>query len=104
MADSRLKSLQAGAARAEGQLFILRTSRCGTALYSPHWRDARMRNVIVVAVLMLCGFAMWHPSLREVGVAFVVLWLTLIAGVGRLGIGFVLPPRPASIPDRAEKE
>jgi len=40
-----------------GATVILRTNRCGTALYSPHWRDARMRKAIVVAVLMLCGFA-----------------------------------------------
>jgi hypothetical protein len=63
-----------------------------------------MRNAIVVAVLILCGLAIWRPSLRDIGIALVVLALTLIAGVGRLGIGFVRPPRLASKPDPSDEK
>jgi hypothetical protein len=62
-----------------------------------------MRKAIVIAVLILCGGAMWHPTLREIGIAFVVLCLTLIAGVGRLGTGFVRPPKPVSKPTSLTK-
>jgi hypothetical protein len=58
-----------------------------------------MRRVVVVAVLLLCGWAIWRPSLRDTGIALVILALTLIAGVGRLGVGFVLPPKAGSKPD-----
>jgi hypothetical protein len=56
--------------------------------------EGAMRIVVVVAVLLLCGWAIWQPSLHDLGIAFVIVALTLIAGVGRLGIGFVRPPGP----------
>ena len=62
-----------------------------------------MRKLIVVAVLLLCGLAIWRPSLRDIGIGLVVLALVLIAGVGRLGIGFVRPPRPGEKPDPSDE-
>jgi hypothetical protein len=58
-----------------------------------------MRKFIVVGVLLLCGWALWRPSLRDIGIALIVVALVWIAGVGRLGIGFVRPPRPGVKPD-----
>jgi len=63
-----------------------------------------MKTVVVVAVFLLCGLAMWRPSLNDIGIALVILALTLIAGVGRLGIGFARARRPASKPDSSDKE
>ena len=62
-----------------------------------------MRKFIVVVVLLLCGWAMWRPSLRDIGIALVVVALVWIAGVGRLGIGFVRPPRPGAKPDPSDE-
>jgi hypothetical protein len=63
-----------------------------------------MRKIVVVAVFFLCGLAIWRPSLHDIGIALVILALTLIAGVGRLGIGFVRSPRPASKPDPLDEK
>jgi hypothetical protein len=57
-----------------------------------------MRKVLVVAILFLCGLAMWRPSLRDIGIGLVVLALVLIAGFGRFGIGFVRPPKQRDQP------
>ncbi len=62
-----------------------------------------MRKVIVVAVLLLCGLAVWRPSLRDIGIALIVVALVLIAGVGRLGIGFVRPPKAGAKPDPSDE-
>ena len=53
-----------------------------------------MRRLIVVVILLLCGLAIWRPSLREIGIALVLIALVFIVGVGRLGIGFVRSTRP----------
>lgn len=42
-----------------------------------------------VAALLLVVSATWRWTLRDLGIALVVLCLIVIAGVGRLGIGFV---------------
>jgi hypothetical protein len=62
------------------------------------------RNLIVVAALFLCGLAIWRPSLRDFGIGLVVAALVLIAGVGRLGIGFVRPPRSRREQDHSDEE
>jgi hypothetical protein len=61
-------------------------------------------RIVVIAVLLLCGWAIWRPTLHDLGIALVILALTVIAGVGRLGIGFVRPPRPASKPDPSDEK
>jgi hypothetical protein len=60
--------------------------------------------VVVVAVFLLSGLAIWRPSLHDVGIALVIVALTVIAGVGRLGIGFVRPPRTGAKPDPSEEK
>lgn len=65
--------------------------------------ECDVRKVIVTAVLALCGLAIWRSSLRDIGIALVVAALVLIAGVGRLGIGFVRPPSPPVNPDPPDK-
>ena len=62
-----------------------------------------MRKFIVVVVLLLCGWAMWRPSLRDIGIALDVVALVWIAEVDRLGIGFVRPPRPGAKPDPSDE-
>jgi hypothetical protein len=62
-----------------------------------------MRKFIVVGILLLCGWAIWRPSLRDIGIALVVVALVLIAGVGRLGIGFVRPSKTRGKPDPSDE-
>jgi hypothetical protein len=63
-----------------------------------------MRKLIIVGVLLLCGLLVWRPSLRDIGIAMVIAALVLIAGVGRLGISFVRPPRPSPEADASSDE
>jgi hypothetical protein len=47
-----------------------------------------MRKFIVLVSSLLCGWAMWRPSLRDIGIALVVVALVWIAGL--VGWGSVL--------------
>jgi len=61
-----------------------------------------MRKFIVVVILLLDSWAMWRRSLRDIGIAVVVVAIVCDAGVGRLVFGFVSPTRPREKPDRLD--